>query len=656
MKQQQTDYADAAQWLYRETERTDCPTDVFFICPTVCLGTEQSFWWDEYDETNRAFFKMATDMEKGIYDARSRFFAPYYHQLALSAYSLPEKERLAYLEPGYADVKAAFSYYLERENSGRPFILAGFSQGAELCIRLLKEFGAPENMIACYAIGWRITEEELRAYPQLRPAAGETDTGVIVLFNSEAEWITDSLLVPAGVKTVGINPLNWKTDATPAPKECNLGSCVYDLFGRLLLAEPGYAGARLDPARGTLKITGIPFDDYPETLIFPKGVYHLYDYQFFFGNLRENVQKRIDAYLKKQSETFDITKIDANFQVETELKRDNLQFYDAEQPPFSLHGVFRDGDRFRRLPLAVARTVNEGVAELSAHTAGGRIRFTTDSDFVAIHAEMTQVSKMYHMAFSGSICFDLFERTGDRQHFCGTFLPKKDVQEEYESLLELGERKKRTLTIEFPLYSGVKKLYIGLNREAELLPPEPYAVPEPVVYYGSSITQGGCASKPGSAYQNILSARLDCDYVNLGFSGSGRGEETAAEYIAGLPMSAFVLDYDHNAPTPEHLRRTHERFFRIIRERRPGLPVLFLTRPKYGLTEEEKERREIIRETYERATAAGDRNVYFLDGPSMMGEEPGDNGTVDGTHPTDSGFLCMANAIEPVLRTMLKRA
>ena len=295
------DYALGENWAYRE-ESGEKPADVFFLCPTVYGGEDGVFNMPLDDEEARAAFLGAVNMEKGIYDESGRFFVPYYRQAGLNVYALPEPEREAYLALAYEDVRAAFLYYLEHDNQGRPILLAGFSQGADLCIRLLKDCFASEEvnelLVACYAIGWRITQEELEAYPHLRFAAGETDTGVIISFNSEAEGVTDSLLIPAGTRTLAINPLNWETDGTPAGKEENLGACFTDYSGEIVSEIPHLTGAYIDLERGALKAPDVSAQEYPPGLdIFSDGVYHLYDYQFFYRNLQANVRAHTGAYL-----------------------------------------------------------------------------------------------------------------------------------------------------------------------------------------------------------------------------------------------------------------------------------------------------------------------------------------------------------------------
>ena len=345
---------------------------------------------------------------------------------------------------------------------------------------------------------------------------------------------------------------------------------------------------------------------------------------------------------------FDITKIDKNFKTQTTINKTDVQLFDVLERPFSVHGVFHDGSRYRRLPEETAKSVSSSVLSLSAQTAGGRVRFRTDSPYVAIRAHMPVIGKMGHFALSGSAGFDLYADG----YFVGTFVPPFNIQDGLESVISLGSVKMREITINFPLYSAVSSFFVGLQENAALEAATPYRYRKPIVYYGSSITQGGCASRPGNCYPAILSRRLNCDHINLGFSGSCMGEKEMAQYIAGLDMSVFVYDYDYNAPTPEHLAQTHEQMFRIIRQKNPQLPVVILSRPKFQPTAEEEIRRSIIRETFIRAQAAGDRNVYFVDGRALMALAEND-GTVDGAHPNDFGFASMARSLEPVLENIL---
>ncbi|MBR5504790.1 MAG: hypothetical protein IKV73_00580 [Clostridia bacterium] len=341
---------------------------------------------------------------------------------------------------------------------------------------------------------------------------------------------------------------------------------------------------------------------------------------------------------------FDISKIDDNFKVETQIEKNDIRFYKIDESPFKIYGVFKENDKYRRMPDNIARKVSEGVYRLHTNTAGGRVRFVTDSLYIAIQSKMDGLGKMPHFALTGSAGFDLYVDNC----YVNTFMPPYDISDGYESLFEFGEKERREITINFPLYSNVNELYIGLQGTALLEEAKPYGNTKPIVYYGSSITQGGCASRPGMAYEAILSREFNYDYINLGFSGSAKAEDEMIEYIKNLDMSVFVYDYDYNAPTVEHLAQTHEKMFKAVREKKPHLPIIIMSRPKYFLTQEEKTRKEIIETTYLNAVSAGDKNVYFIDGKKLT-ELCKECGTVDNCHPTDFGFASMAKALADVI-------
>ena len=346
-----------------------------------------------------------------------------------------------------------------------------------------------------------------------------------------------------------------------------------------------------------------------------------------------------------------IALIDSNFKVNTKLDIKDIRFYDIKQLPFKTYGVFYDEGKYRRIPEAVAKNVNDGVLGLHANAAGGRVRFRTDSPYVAIHAEMPNVGKMPHFALTGSAGFDLYAGNNPVK-YVATFVPPFDINDGYESVVRFDSADMREITINFPLYSEVSALYIGVSDSALLYPADEYKLKKPIVYYGSSITQGGCASRPGTSYESIVSRRLNADYINLGFSGSARAEEEITEYISRLDMSVFVYDYDHNAPTTEHLSRTHEKMFRSIRKAKPDLPIILLSRPKFSLTEDEEVRLDIIKSTYRNAVESGDKNVYMIDGRALM-KMAGDEGTVDNCHPNDLGFMSMAKELGDLLEKIL---
>ena len=341
-----------------------------------------------------------------------------------------------------------------------------------------------------------------------------------------------------------------------------------------------------------------------------------------------------------------LSDIDKNFAVKTDFDREGLTFVDARE--LWLFGVFFDEGKYRRMPREAAESVSEGVGILHSNTAGGRVRFKTDSPYIAISVRSDLLSRMPHFSLTGTAGLDLYSEG----RYLKTFIPPYEATDGFEGVYDTGSAELREYTLNMPLYSNVTELYVGIKEGSRIEPPDPYATELPVVFYGSSVTQGGCASRPGCSYESILCNRLCCDHINLGFSGSAHGEIQMAEYIAGLPMSAFVMDYDYNAPTALHLKKTHKPFFDIVRAKNPDLPIILMTRPLFYVSDAD-ERRDIVLETYHTALGEGDKNVYFIDGRELIGEVA-EYGLVDGCHPNDAGFLCMARAIEPTLRKALK--
>lgn len=294
------DYSAKEMWVYRESGKPTAqqPVDVFFLCPTVTLGSEQNM--DVNSTASRFIFMRTVGGQKGIYSDAARFFAPYYRQKSMSHYMDPKAQEVA-----YGDAKAAFLYFLEHESKGRPFIIAGFSQGSEHALHLIKDVLADpklaKRMVAAYLIGWCITERDTAATPQLKPAQGEKDTGVFVSWNTEAPDVTASALVPRGARSLCINPLNWKTDATPAPAELNKGAKMDSMLGGGD-SKPHYCGAVINPKRGTVNPVFPAGTSAPSGMnLMGRGVYHAQDPFFFYENLRENVQTRIRAYTEKHA-------------------------------------------------------------------------------------------------------------------------------------------------------------------------------------------------------------------------------------------------------------------------------------------------------------------------------------------------------------------
>lgn len=356
-----------------------------------------------------------------------------------------------------------------------------------------------------------------------------------------------------------------------------------------------------------------------------------------------------------------ISEIDLNFKSNA-INTENLKIYRIDEKPFKLYGIYKpEGEsEYIRIPREVAERTSQGVKDLNNHTSGGRLRFKTDSNRVVIKCTWNAFGLMPHMAATGSCGFDLY---ADGE-YAGTFIPTITYIDGYkpsyecsdgmEAEVTFNERKMRDIVINFPTYNSVSEIVIGLDADAQVCEGNEYRHTLPIVFYGSSITQGGCVSRPGNMYQNVLSRRLDFDYINLGFSGNARAEDAIADYISGLDMSLFFYDYDHNAPTVEHLEKTHYKMYKKVRDNHLDIPIIMVSRPSMtGGYKEVNERIDVIKNTLKRAQADGDKNVYFINGMDIFNSHDKDMMTVDGCHPNDFGAFCMAEAFEKLLRELI---
>ena len=354
----------------------------------------------------------------------------------------------------------------------------------------------------------------------------------------------------------------------------------------------------------------------------------------------------------------DINKLDKNLEVITAIDEPDVVFHDVREEPFDVYGLYdyKNCDRFIRMPEEESYKVSTPVHNLSLAPAGGRVRFCTDSKYVAINAKMVSIYRGAHFTLVGGAGFDLYidDPEFGTSTYKQTFLPPYNMTDGYTSKAVFGSRKMRYFTINFPTYSGVCDLHIGIQKDAKLGGGMKYRDMDPILYYGSSITQGGCCSRPGNIYQAVVSRRLNIDFVNLGFSGNAKGERAMAEYIAKQPMSVFVCDYDHNAPNAAHLAQTHYPFYRVIRDARPTLPIIFMSKCDIDSPAGNHDsRRDAIYETFRRAREEGDENVYYIDGTEVYKGPYEDMCTVDRCHPNDLGFALIADAVEAQLRRVL---
>ena len=306
-----TDYSLKKHWL-SQPENPDKPVDLIYLYPSscqdiragvICKVDNKSMIWS----ARRNFAQQAT-----VFGPVANLYAPFWRQvnaMKLSAMSFEEVDQAEWAEPR-TDVYAALDHYFKNLNQGRPYILAGHSQGSRLCYMVLSEYMQEhpdyyKNMIAAYCLGDSLTKGYLEKNPHVRAAQAADDVGVVVSWNTEGPENKGkpSLVVSPGA--VAINPLNWRTDDTPASAEQNLGSYKpYLLFPRLKKLRVN-ADAVIDPERGTVivtdprlkncAITAIPGFKKFESVFGPAS-YHGCDYSFFYKNIRRNARTRIKAW------------------------------------------------------------------------------------------------------------------------------------------------------------------------------------------------------------------------------------------------------------------------------------------------------------------------------------------------------------------------
>ena len=337
-----------------------------------------------------------------------------------------------------------------------------------------------------------------------------------------------------------------------------------------------------------------------------------------------------------------------------------MKIFECKDSPIRVFGLihFYDRGSLRRLPEEVMEKLPQ-LRQFGNRATGGRICFRTNSKNLWVKISSKTFIRDYAATQIASSGLNIF--AGERKDglFIGSVFPlgygRTDNLHSEGTFALSGEM--TDITMFMPKNEEVENVFIGIDDDAVIDAPTPYENEKPVIFYGSSITEGGCAGRTGNAYNAMLSRWLNMDYINFGFSGNAKGEPEMAEFISDLPMSVFVYDYDYNAPDVEHLEKTHEPFFKIIRDKNPDLPIIMLSRPNYACDPEESEKRiAVIRRTYENALAVGDENVYFISGKTFFDIDDVFACTVDRTHPNDLGCYLMAKEIRKTLEPIFLKA
>ena len=358
----------------------------------------------------------------------------------------------------------------------------------------------------------------------------------------------------------------------------------------------------------------------------------------------------------------DISKIDKNFKVDADLGETDIVWYDVEEAPFEIYGVTKGEKSFVRMPPEIAAEASENVKNLSYHCSGGRIRFSTNSPYIAVKIVMPYVTHFAHMTMLAASGSDLYlDEDGKSEYVC-SMVPPANMTAGYEFLRKMWPAIRREVgedlcyTLNMPIYNEVTKFYVGIKEGSTLGPGAKYRDLPPVLFYGSSITQGACAARPGNTYESMISRALNVDYINFGFSGSCKGEKPLATYFSGLDASVFVCDYDHNTPSGEHLENTYFAFYEEYRKKQPTTPYIMVSRVDclWNSQKHIDDARNIIYRAYLKARELGDENVYFIDGGKIFEGSHRGECLSDGGHPTDIGFMRMSNVIGGLVGEILK--
>lgn len=339
-----------------------------------------------------------------------------------------------------------------------------------------------------------------------------------------------------------------------------------------------------------------------------------------------------------------------------------FKWYNPKEYPQIVYGLhwFAKERIYRRLPRTPEYPVRDEVNSLADCTAGGQIRIVTDARKLAIRVNLAAPASMDHMAATGQCGFDCYVDAGKGLRYCGTTRLNRNSSEYEHVFFDLSQHQEKKVVLNFPLYQGVKDVWVGVDKDSRVFIPYPFENNKKAVFYGTSITQGGCASRPGMAYTNILSRKLNMECINLGFSGNGRGEPELALNICTMEnIALIVLDYEANASAHGTLRSSLPGFIRILRGKYPETPILLVSQiifaseilhPENNLRRENLEfQKQLVKDLADQ----GDRNIHFFDGSNLLGEDF-DECTVDGVHLTNLGFYRMAENLIDTVRNLVK--
>lgn len=346
----------------------------------------------------------------------------------------------------------------------------------------------------------------------------------------------------------------------------------------------------------------------------------------------------------------------------TAVEQDGVRWYDIRPLGVEGQGWQDTAAPYDRLPAKAQGKVRDAVWNLSRHAAGLCVRFVTDAD--TLHARWTLTSErlaMPHMPATGVSGLDLYARDDHgRWRWVAVGQPKETTN---QIILVRGMRPgQREYLLYLPLYNGVTSVEVGVPAPATIedAPDYPAERARPLVFYGTSITHGACASRPGMVHTAILGRRYQRPVINLGFSGNGRMEPEVGELLTELDAAVYIIDCCPNLNGPETAARTRP-LVEQLRKARPETPIVLVEDRRYTdawLVPSKAARNDgnhqALRAAYEDLLQAGVKHLYYLEGDSLLGEDG--EGAVDSSHPNDLGFLRQAEAFARVLDPLLAEA
>lgn len=343
------------------------------------------------------------------------------------------------------------------------------------------------------------------------------------------------------------------------------------------------------------------------------------------------------------------------------ISADSISWHDVRELRLEGKGWEETKAPFDRLPAKAEKTVRAPVWNLSRHSAGICVRFVTDA--TTIHARWKLTSKqlaMPHMPATGVSGLDLYVKLKDNKWRWLAVGRPTAVMNQVRLVTGIPTGKREYL-LYLPLYNGVASVEVGVPNGSTLAkaPARSAETSKPLVFYGTSITQGGCASRPGMVHTAILGRRLDRPVINLGFSGNGRLEPEVARLMAELDPAVFVIDCLPNVVAKQVSERV-EPLVQILRKARPDTPIVLVEDRSYTdsflVTAKHKrnlESRKALKAAYEKLRADGVKHLHYLPGEDLIGDDG--EGTVDSSHPTDLGFMRQADAFAKVLGPILAK-